>query len=135
MAQTIYCKGDGIYHHKSDLPKNLQPFWGHVFSSGAITGDDFDQFNTKFKNAVKKLLPVGFNIHKWVKGHYYCSAVISTPDQSYIYISIPDVRYDTNAWFANILYRKMAHERDWTGDMNRYASLFNLSACLEKLWQ
>ena len=131
--RTYYCRGDQTYHHKSDLPTTLRPFVDYVFSSGGIAGDDFKSFNTKFKNAVKKLLPDGFSIHTWSKGHYYCSAVIKTPGNRYIYLSIPDVRYSQNEWFSNILYRTMKHEKDWTGGHNCYTTLFTLAKDIQAM--
>ena len=124
--KNYYCKGDQTYHYKSELPESLRPFVDYVFSSGGIAGDDFKSFNTKLRNAVKKLLPQGFAIHKWIKGHYYSSAVIKTPGDRFIYISFSDVRYSPNEWFTSILYRTMAHEADWRGGPNHYTSLFSL---------
>lgn len=125
MSRTYFC-ADGEYHYKSELPKSLQPFVDYQFSSGGIAGDDFKSFNTKFRNAVKKLLPDGYTIHEWHKRHYDCSAVIKTPEGNFVYMSISDVRFWQNEWFRKILYRKMRHEKDWTGLGNHFASLFSL---------
>ena len=125
--KTYYCRGDRTYHYKSDLPTTLRPFVDYVFSSGGITGNDFKSFNTKFKSVIKNLLPDGFSIHAWVNGHYFCHAVIKTPGDRYIYMSIPDVRYFPNEWFSNILYRTMKHDKDWTGGPNCYTTVFTLA--------
>ena len=121
---TYYCKSDGVYHYKSELPSSLRHFVNYLFSSGVYSGDDFKSFNTKFRNAIKKLLPPGYEIHTWSKMHYCCSAVIKTPTNHFIYISIPDVRYWQNEWFTNILYRTMEHSKDWHGGQNHYTTLF-----------
>lgn len=131
--KTYYCRGDQTHHYKSDLPKTLRPFVDYVFSSGGIAGDDFSSFNTKFKNAIKALLPDGYNIHKWNKMHYCCSAVIQTPTGNYIYISISDVRFGQNEWFSNILYRTMNHEKDYSGGQNRFTTLFTLARDIQRL--
>ena len=133
QTKSYYCPGDLTYHYKSDLPKSLQPYVDYLFSSGGCIGDDFKSFNTKFKSAVKKQLPEGFEIHSWNRGHYYCSAVIKTPSNNFIFMSIGDVRWCINEWFENILYRTMKNETDWTGGNNHYASLFNLGEAIKKL--
>ena len=131
--KTYYCKGDTAYHYKSELPKNLQPFVDYQFSSGGIAGDDFKSFNTKLHNAVKKLLPAGYEIHKWYKNHYECSAVIKDVEGKFIYLHFSDVRFWLNKWFTDILYRTMAHEKDWRGGRNHSTTLFTLTQDLQNL--
>ena len=132
MAQTYYCKGDGIYHYKTDLPTSLRPFVDYTFSSGGITGDDYKSFQRKYKNYLEKILPEGYSIYSWNKNHYQFSAVIEYNGR-YVYMSISDVRYWQNEWFTNILVRTMKHEKDWTGGTNTYASIFNLSNRIQRL--
>lgn len=135
MRKPYWCKGDGAYHYKSELPSSLRPFVDYVFSSGGYTGDDFRSFNTKFKNAIKKLLPNEYEIHYWNKGHYYCSAVIKTTEGKFIYISIPDVRFFPNEWFTDILYRTMEHDKDWTGGLNHRTTLFTFTKDVANLYK
>ena len=125
----------GVYYHKSDIPQTLRPFVNYGFSSGGYIGDDFKSFNTKFKNVIKKLLPEGFEIHYWNRGHYYCSGVIKTPKDKFIYISIPDVRYFNDEWITNILYRTMEHDKDWTGGPNHCTSLFTFTKDIKNLYK
>ena len=132
-VKTYYCKGDQTHHHKTDLPTSLRPFVDHIFSNGSYASDDFKSFNTKYKNYINKILPNGFSIYQWIKGHYYISAVLKTPTDRFIYISISDVRYSPNEWFTNILYRTMENDRDFRGGMNHYTSLFTLARDLERL--
>ena len=132
MAQTYYCKGDGIYHYKIELPTSLRPFVDYTFSSGGITGDDYKSFQRKYKNYLEKILPEGYSICSWNKNHYQFSAVIEYNGR-YVYMSISDVRYWQNEWFTNILVRTMKHEKDWTGGTNTYASIFNLSNRIQRL--
>lgn len=129
-----YCKGDQTYHYKSELPRSLQQFVNYLFSSGNYIGDDFKSFNTKFRNSIKKLLPNGYKIHYWNRGRYYCSAVIKTPEEKFIYISIPDVRYWKNEWFSDILCRTMKHDKDWTGGQNHCTTLFTFTKDIENLY-
>lgn len=131
--QPIYCKGDNTYHYISELPRNLQPFANHAFSSGGVIGDDFRKFTSNFYNAVRRRLPDGYCIHGWNRGHYIASYVIKTEDNNYIYLSIPDVRFSPNEWFTHILIRTMEHPKDWTGGPNRYTTLFTLTNDIQKL--
>ena len=125
----------GVYYHKSDVPRNLREFVNYQFSSNSYIEDDFKSFNTKFKNAIKKLLPDEFELHYWIRGHYYCSGVIKTPKDKFIYISIPDVRFFAGEWITNILYRTMEHDKDWKGGPNNYTSLFTFTEDIKKLYQ
>lgn len=133
MNRKFYCKGDMKYHEASELPKSLRPFVNHKWSSGGEVGKDFVSFNTKFKNAIRQMLPRGWQLHKWISGHYYCSAVLKNPDGDFVYISIPDVRYFPHEWFTSILYRSMKHETDWSGGSNHYTSLFSLAKDVDSL--
>ena len=125
----------GVYYHKSDVPRNLREFVNYQFSSNVYIEDDFKSFNTKFKNAIKKLLPDEFELHYWIRGHYYCSGVIKTPKDKFIYISIPDVRFFAGEWITNILYRTMEHDKDWKGGPNNYTSLFTFTEDIKKLYK
>ena len=133
MEISIYCKGDRTYHYSSELPRTLQSFVCYNFSTGTVTGQDFKSFSTKYKNALKKLLPEGFSIHKWYQNHYFISAVLRNQEGQYIYLSIPDVRYWEGEWYSNILIRMMKSENDCAGGLNHYTTLFTLTDDLTKL--
>ena len=135
MSKNYYCNGDNKYHYKSELPSSLRPFVDYRFSSGSYIGDDFKSFNTKYRNAIKKLLPDGYEIHSWNRGHYYCSGVIMAPEQKFIYFSIGDVRHWPNEWFMQILYRTMEHDKDWHGGSNHYTTLFTFIEDIQKLYR
>lgn len=130
----FYSRSDGMYHYKGELPKTLQPFVGYRFSSGGYIGKDFVSFNTKYKNAIKKLLPIGYEIHEWIRGHYYCSAVIKDTEGRLIYMSISDVRHFPNEWVDQILIRTMKHDKDWTGGTNHRTDLVNFTKDIQKLY-
>ena len=130
----FFSRSDGIYHSKSELPKTLQPFVGYQFSSGGYIGEDFTSFNTKFKNVIKKLLPSGYKLYSWNRGHYDCSAVIQDDEGRFIYMSIGDVRHWPNEWVENILIRTMKHDKDWTGGTNHRTDLMNFTNAIQKLY-
>jgi hypothetical protein len=134
MQKTYYCKGDGIHHYKTDLPTTLRPFVDYNFESGIQAGDFYQSFQRKYKNYLDKILPEGYKIHSWNKNYYQFSAVIEH-NGKYVYMSISDVRYCPNEWFENILVRTMAHDKDWTGGPNTYASIFNLSNRIQRLME
>lgn len=131
MKRTYYT--NGIHYHKSDIPRTLHPFVDYLFSSGGFTGDDYKIFEKKFKNVIKKLLPENYILHSWNSNHYYCSWVIKTPNNNYIYGSIPDVRFCPNEWFTSILIRTMRHDKDWTGGHNNYTNIFTFTTDVERL--
>lgn len=126
---------DGIYHYISEIPRTLKPFVDYHFSSGGYIGDDFKSFNTKFRNVIKKALPVGYEIHYWNRGHYHCSGVIKDDCGRYIYFSIADVRYFENEWINDILIRTMSHDKDWTGGSNCRTDIINFGKDIQKLWR
>jgi hypothetical protein len=89
----------------------------------------------KYKNAIKKLLPEGYTIHNWIRGHYEISSVIKDDKDRFIYLKISDVRYFPDDWYGNILIRTMQHDKDWTGGFNCFASLFSLTKDLKSLYR
>lgn len=131
---TFYSWSDNTWHYKSELPKTLQPFVNYVFSSGSYTGEDFNEFNTKFKKVIEKMLPDNYSLHYWNKGHYYCSAVIKDNEEHFIYMSISDVRHFPHEWVENILIRTMKHDKDWTGGTNKFTDLINFTKDIQKLY-
>ncbi len=132
MSQSYYCKGDQTYHYKDEVPTTLRPFVDYHFSSGGITGDDYKSFQMKYKSFIKKNLPEGYTIAKWLPSHYEFTCVIEK-DGKYVYMSISDVRFWQNEWFTNILVRTMKSNTDWTGGHNQYASIFNLFDKIQKV--
>ena len=130
----FYCWSDNTWHYKSELPKTLQPFVNYVFSSGGYAGDDFNEFNNKFKKVIGKMLPEGYKLYSWNKGHYYCSAVIKDNEERFIFMSIPDVRYFPHEWILDILIRTMKHDKDWKGGSNHRTDLINFTKDIQKLY-
>lgn len=130
----FYCRNDKTYHYKSELPRSLQPFVNYEFSSGIYTGDDFEEFNIKFKKAIEKKLPENYKLYSWNKGHYYCYAVIKDNNNRFIYMSIPDVRFFPYDWIEDILIRTMSHKKDWKGGHNHRTDLINFTKDIQKLY-
>lgn len=117
------------------IPSTLKPFYNYEFSSGPYIGADFKSFDLKYKNAIKKLLPEGYSIHKWNRNHYESSCVIKDNEGRFIYLSYPDVRFFPHEWINNILIRTMKHEKDWTGGCNYRAHLFGLTESIQRLYR
>ena len=122
------------FMHKSDLPKPLQKYWDHQFSSGGVTGPDYKSFQTAYGRWLKKEL-AGYEvtIHK---NHYEFSAVVKKagkdgePDQ-FVYLSISDVRFWPREWAYHILVRKMSHATDWSGGTNSYCQIDQIKGRVE----
>ena len=125
----------GVHYYKNNVPATLRPFVDYTFSSGGITGDDYKTFEKKFKRVIGKLLPEGYSIHSWHSNHYECSWVIKTSDDKFIYGSIPDVRFNMNEWFTNILIRTMEHDKDFRGGFNNYTNIFKFKDDIKKLYK
>lgn len=102
------------------IPKTLKPFYDYNFD---WQPKDFNNFAAKFKRIIEKELPEGYSLHSFNKGYFYVSGVIKSPGEKFIYFSISDVRFFGNKWATDILYRTMAHDKDWTEGQNHYTSI------------
>lgn len=102
---------------------------------GGTTSQEYKDFQRGYRNVLKEIgKEIRMELHSFNKNHYEFSAVMqSTITKQFYYISISDVRYFKNEWANKILYRTMAHDKDWTGGSNRFCSLENLSKSLEFL--
>ena len=133
MPRPIYCKGDNAFHYPFELPKPLQPYVHHEFSSGGYAGGDFGLFDARYHDSIKRILPTGYIIHEWRRHNYFGSATLKSPKGNFIYLMYPDVRYCPLEWFTNILYRTMKHEKDFAGGINRRTTLFALAKNIKEL--
>lgn len=90
---------------------------------------EYTDFQRNYRSVLKDIgKDIKFELYSFNKNHYEFSAVMkSNLTNQFYYISISDVRYWKNEWANNILYRTMEHDHDWTGGINRYSSLENLS--------
>lgn len=102
---------------------------------GSETSDEYKKFQREYKSVLKDLLnDIGMDLYSFNKNHYDFSAVLQSRETSqFYYVSIPDVRYSNDGWANDILYRTMAHDKDWHGGMNRTSTLKELSKNLATL--
>ncbi len=114
--------------------QDLQKYLNYEFSTGCYTGEDYKIFERKYINYLKSLCKE--NGWKFVWGHknHYEFTVCFSFNGKYVFFSISDVRYSKNQWYYHILYRSMAHERDYTGGWNCYTDLPNLSNAINQLF-
>lgn len=68
---------------------------GYRFSSGGVTGEDYNQFQREMRaNLKKQAKAVGLEVVAFHKNHYEFSAVLKNPQTGkYVYVSISDVRF------------------------------------------
>lgn len=123
---------------KEDIPEPLRGWFGHEFSSGPYTGEDYKKFQNAYARWLRKALPK-YEI-EMNRNHYEFSAVITRkgagglPDR-HVYLSISDVRHFPGAWYSRVLMRTMAHAEDWTGGRNNYCSIGYVPKMADKLME
>lgn len=121
---------------QEDLPKELQPWWSHEFSSGGTTGPDYRKFQAAYGRYLKRALR-GYKV-KMSGNHYAFSAVVTkegadgSPDR-HVYLSISDVRFFPHWWAKRVLARTMAHAKDWTGGPNTYCDVNGIPKHVDRL--
>ena len=92
---------------------------------GTDASDETKQFRKDFYSYLKKeLTPFGIELIKG-KPNYYDVTVVVKKENKYAYVSIGDVRFQRNVC-EDILYRTMAHEKDWKGGRNLYTNMDDL---------
>lgn len=88
------------------------------------------QLDRKVKSYLKSILPeakiFGF------KGGFCCTSGFVEMNGKFVYISIPDIRFNRN-WQNNILMRIAKNEHDYTGGWNDYTTIERLSTDIMKL--
>ena len=114
--------------------QDLQKYLDYEFSTGCYTGEDYRSFERKYINYLKTLCKEnGWELARASKNHYNFTACFSF-EGKYAYFSISDVRFWQNEWYYHILYRSMAHEKDYRGGTNRYTELPNLGSAINSLF-
>lgn len=109
--------------------KEIEKYRNFEFSTGCATGKDYITFQTKYRNALKKMCDTyGWELVKFMKGHYEFSAFIKNEEDKYVYLSISDVRFFPNKWQDHILIRKADSPTDYIGGANFYSDLCLLDA-------
>lgn len=116
------------------MTNKLKNWIGHKFSSGCDTGEDYLAFQKDARADLRKqAASAGYKLHKFYKNHYCFSAVLQHEETgSYVYIYVTDVRCGRK-WHEEVLYRTMAHEKDWTGGPNRFCAWDGISAALSRM--
>ena len=104
--------------------KTLQKYLTTEFESSSTKTPQFTAFASAYKAHIKKALPPHLTIEAWNVGHFEMSGFIkNTQTGKLCYISTSDVRYNSNAWYNNILIRTAEHAKDYTGGSNNYTTL------------
>jgi phosphosulfolactate synthase (CoM biosynthesis protein A) len=78
---------------------------------------NFKSFATKFRNDLKKELPIGARLAAFSIGFYYVSGFIKLANGKFQYFSISDVRHFPD---NKILVRSANNVKDFTGGHNNY---------------
>ena len=97
------------------------------FESSSETTPEFLEFYRTFKSEFRKeLKSIGATNIVFSRGHFYVSGFFTLNGQGW-YFSIPDVRhmnlYTRDSHFSDLLYRKVKHCEDYTGEYNRYVNI------------
>lgn len=117
------------------MAKTMESWLNHTFSSGCETGQDYDAFQrTARADLRKQAKAAGYALYKFCPNHYEFAAVLRNETTGeFVYISISDVRYSRNGWYTHVLYRTMAHDKDWTGGINQYCCWSEISSALTRM--
>lgn len=101
---------------------------------GTDSSDECNAFRRDFRAFLKKeLAPLGWTLVK-SKPNYFDISEVVTDGEHYAYISIGDVRWPMGGNVcARILYRTMAHAKDWSGGVNRYCDIDQLPQAIANL--
>lgn len=106
------------------MNKTLKKWLGYQFSFGGSVGGDYVQFQREMRADLKKQAKaLGLEVVRFNKNHYEFSAVLKNPTtEKFVYVSISDVRHWQDEWARKTLYRRMAHEIDWSGGGNHFGA-------------
>lgn len=116
------------------MANTVEKWLNYEFSSGPVAGDDYKKFQRTAKADLKKKAEsVGYTLHSFHPGHYEFSAVLRDNETgNFIYVAIMDVRGLYNQWYKQVLYRTMAHDKDWHGGYNQWCAWSELPDALER---
>ena len=102
---------------------------------GGITSPSYKAFEKDYKKVISGICKeIGFELHSFSPMHYEFSAVLKNPaNGKFYYIHVSDVRYWGTEWYERVLYRTMAHDKDWRGGGNNHSTLEELGESLLRL--
>lgn len=127
MAKTV--KSFKHYDFDSwDVPEKYIGDYSHV---NYWKGEFVPALRREFKKLAKDL---GATVD--IRPNHFDVSSTFCRDGKYIYVSIGDMRDGGNGyWYDRVLFRTMAHEKDWTGGANQYCNYENLREELNNLWE
>ena len=116
------------------MANKLKKWTGHEFSSGSSAGNDYLTFQREARTDLRKqAAAAGYRLFQFNKNHYCFSAVLQDKETGhFVYVSVSDVRFSSR-WYSEVLYRTMAHEKDWTGGPNRFCAWDGLTEALSNM--
>lgn len=105
------------------MKKTINLLRGGFESSSGLT-PEFANFYKVFKSEfTKELKSIGATDIKFSRGHFYVSGFFTLDGQAY-YFSLNDVRgHFSDHNLPKLLYRTAKDYKDFTGGMNRYATI------------
>ncbi len=117
------------------MASTMEKWLNHTFSSGSKTGQDYAAFQRVARADLRKQAKAaGYALHEFNPNHYEFSAVLRDEiTGKFVYIAISDVRYSRNEWYTCVLYRTMAHDKDWTDSSNQYCCWPEIPQVLKRM--
>lgn len=108
---------------------------GYQFSTSSETGKDYLLFQREMQKDLSRIAEDNdFEVNSFHKNHYEFSAVLKDKSsEEYVYVSIPDVRFNPNQWHDHVLIRRMKHEKDWSGETNHYCKWKEIGKASRKI--
>ena len=108
---------------KSRKNKGIESWLDYTFESSSGPTKEFLMFVKDFKKYLLQQTKNDFELARWSRGHFEIYGHLkSKANGRFIYFSISDVRYWSNAWYNNILIRTAEDEKDFTGGDNNSCS-------------
>ena len=111
----------------NDSFKNMEKWLGFDFYDaveGPVNSKEFIEFGKGYFSGLKRMC----DKHNWKLlnhslNYHYLSTFIKDVNGGYVYLSIPDVRFEQDGWAKSILIRVAKDSKDYHGGTNYYADL------------
>lgn len=122
-------KGPMIMTESSDT---VEHWLGYRFGICSMKTERYQRFQRVAMRELNKMAKAaGFHLNSFSQESFSFSAVLEKESSGeYFYVSIRDVRRFNDEWYNNVLYRKMRHEKDWTGGKDHYCKWYDLMDAL-----